>query len=615
MSNENINFKKTFISPYTSNNISSSQINEKGNSELQSIFKIFDGNQDNQIDIQELQELIKKLDKNGDETLTKDEISSFAKNNGINKRMLSNFVTRIYDILPKADSDKTFKGNTPAKKEIRSGDIDLNYTLTSTKHGDYEKFTSTTKSNDSKYVPYKNSAIYNIKNDSLLPANNGNSFEIKGLQKFLEKKDSNNPPYPQLIIKGEDGKFKAIELRMNVNLNVNDKETYYKVLMTDLTDAISKLEPNVLQDLADNIKHIDIKILSSNEEKYVTDGILQPHNDNSNDYSESIGLNYLTGFDDLKEVLTHEIGHAVDANVKGFSTETNEKLKDFVSKLKELPQFKDIYALENPKEFYAEYYSYKNGGSYKEDTKVLFEALEKAPNDYGWNDEIINILDNIETVSNQMTADFINEEKIKSDKEAKLLNSLAEIDNKEDNQTKKILESISDAEIYNEIFNHISQDKISEILKKYPSLDKKYSMAESIEQKGNILKKIRNDKDFSEAFKKVSKKLGDLKSYINLDYEKALVELEKKTTNSCSQAIKKDPLSKKIDNYGLEKLIATEGFQEAIQAIIEKTDSVPEAIRERCINRQIDKELILRLRNQEDMHSFLAFQSGLYKTN
>ena len=97
-----------------------------------------------------------------------------------------------------------------------------------------------------------------------------------------------------------------------------------------------------------------------------------------------------------------------------------------------------------------------------------------------------------------------------------------------------------------------------------------------------------------------------------MDYNSALVALEKKTTQESSQPMKKENLSKKIDRYGLTNLINTDGFQEAVTAIAENTDSVPKSIRERCLNGAIDKNLILNLRNQPEMFNFLAFESGLY---
>lgn len=613
-----INFKQAFISIYTNQNIKISDIDNKNNTTLQSIFKLFDENNDSEIDTKELQKIIARIDENGDESISKDEIEKFSKNNNINKNSLNKFIEQIYEILPKVESATTKSGGTPERKEIIAGQLDMNYSLTTTKHGQYEKYTSTTKINYFENEPYKNSAIYDNKNDSLLPINKKNNFEIKGIENFIKNKNSANPPYPKLIITDENGKKTYIEIKMNLNLNVNNPETYYKVLLTDLTNAISELEPNVLKDLSENITQIDIQkgLDASSSSKESTSGKFIRRNENSNPYQEIIQLDFITGFKDLKEVLTHEIGHAVDGNVKDFGTNVKEKeLNSFINKLKNLPEFKNtnIYALKNVQELYAEYYAYKNGGSFKAETNNLFKKLEENPDKYNWN-EIKNILDDIENVSNNLTNDFAKQEKARAQKETDMLNFISELNNKESNEKKVLLKSISNEELYDEIYKHISPEQIESILKKYPSLKIKWDNSNNKEQFGEILRTLRNDSDLKDSFTSAINKIGEGKRFFNLNYTEALIELEKRTTNSSSQPMKKEILSKKIDNFGLDKLISKTGFQEAIIAISERTDSVPESVRERCLNGPIDKDFILRLRNQDEMFYFLAFESGLYQT-
>lgn len=609
MSKEIINFKNAFISIYTQENIKSSDINEKNNVNLQSVFQLFDTNNDKEINTQEIENFIKSTDINNDGIITKDEIEVFATNNNISKKALSKFIEQIYNILPKNETIETKKGGTPYNKEIRQGDFDLKFSLTIAKHGNYEKYTAKTNSIYFKGKTIQNSAIYDTKNDIFYPTNGKNNFKIIGFNEFFEKKNSTNPPKPKLIITGKNGQTSTIEIKLPQEIGFSNPDDYYKVIMTELTNTLAELEPNVINDLTNNVKNIEFTHVTD------ADGALVVYYQNSDRYREVIQLDYPVK--ELKEILTHEIGHAVDANVKSWGTYKNkQELEAFIQNLSNLSEFKDndIYALTNIKELYAEYYAYKNGKApSNNNSNEMFNKLEQSPKKYGWN-EIKQILENVSNISDRLTTEYIEEQKAKDEKEANMLKMLRELDNKESISMQNILKTISNNEIYDEIYHQVSSEKISSILEKYPSLKKAWDNCDNAESYGEILRTIRNDSDFKEFFLKAIKKIDNQKKFLELDYNNALNELEKRTTLESLQTIKKDSLSKKIDNFGLDNLIKTEGFQVAISEICKNTKEIPTSIIERCSKEPIDKKLIIKLRNQPAMFYFLAYESGLYQT-
>ena len=490
-----INFRQAFISTQTTKNIQTSEFDEKNNADFRSIFEHFDENKDANLDAQEIQKIISSLDSDNDQKITKDEIKEFSKNNNFSTKALSNFLERVYEILPKVESANTQTGSTPETKEIFPGTIDLQFSLTTTRHGNYEKYSATsTGLSLSKEV--NSSAIYDIKNDTFYPTNNKNNFKIVGFKEFFENKDSANPPKPKLIVTGENGKTSTIEISLPKRLSVtSNPDEYYKVLITDLTNAISELKPNVLKDLTDNIKNIEFTAIKNGN------AAIRYNYQNTDKYKEDLLLNYPIA--QLKETITHEAGHAVDANIKGWGTDKeSSKISAFIKKLNNLPDFKgkNIYALENIREFYAEYYAYKNGGTPDiNNSNEMFKLLENNPDKYGWT-EIEGMLMKVRGNSDELTAQYIEEQEASANKEAEMLNHLAELNNKEDKNIQDLINSIPNEKLYDETYQNISSEELSRILGKYPSLKAQWDNCTSKIQYGEILKTLRNDSEFKEFF-------------------------------------------------------------------------------------------------------------------
>ena len=80
------------------------------------------------------------------------------------------------------------------------------------------------------------------------------------------------------------------------------------------------------------------------------------------------------------KILTHEIGHAVDFNndiEKHHTSNYYDKINNLINLIKDKNINKKAYALSNPRDLFAEYYSVKEGYGLN-DTKDMLQQLENT---------------------------------------------------------------------------------------------------------------------------------------------------------------------------------------------------------------------------------------------
>lgn len=138
-------------------------------------------------------------------------------------------------------------------------------------------------------------------------------------------------------------------------------------MLGKITQAVSELNPEELNDLKNEVKVIDVHhILLGSGAEYMQDG-------------EKISLTTDAGNGLTSATLKHEIGHAVDSNVSAeFQTEDNKKDFDALfAMIKEKDPSLLCYGTTDSQEFFAEYYSSRTGGGLEE-TKKLLSYLENT---------------------------------------------------------------------------------------------------------------------------------------------------------------------------------------------------------------------------------------------
>lgn len=138
-------------------------------------------------------------------------------------------------------------------------------------------------------------------------------------------------------------------------------------ILGKITQAVSELNPEELNDLKNEVKIIDVQNM-------ILGGAAAYRSKAERIFLTTDTRNGLTS-----AALKHEIGHAVDSNVSAeFQTEDNKKDFDALfAMIKEKDPSLLCYGTTNSKEFFAEYYSSRTGGGLEE-TKKLLSYLENT---------------------------------------------------------------------------------------------------------------------------------------------------------------------------------------------------------------------------------------------
>ncbi len=171
----------------------------------------------------------------------------------------------------------------------------------------------------------------------------------------------------------KNGSEIIIPLKINQNcysgtdkLRKLSKEEQVTVIIANLSSAISGLSADALNAFKTKIKELT----------------LEPQLGNLKTAGEqSGGVIKLNTNDGLSsKILTHEIGHAVDFNndiEKHQTSEYYEKINNLINLIKDKNINKKAYALSNPRDLFAEYYSVKEGYGLN-DTKDMLQQLENT---------------------------------------------------------------------------------------------------------------------------------------------------------------------------------------------------------------------------------------------
>ena len=177
----------------------------------------------------------------------------------------------------------------------------------------------------------------------------------------------------EIKIKDKDGNETVISLKINQNCNSGtdklrklSKEEQVTVIIANLSSAISGLSADALNAFKTKIKELT----------------LEPQLGNLKTAGEQSGgvikLNTNNGLS--SKILTHEIGHAVDFNndiEKHHTSNYYDKINNLINLIKDKNINKKAYALSNPRDLFAEYYSVKEGYGLN-DTKDMLQQLENT---------------------------------------------------------------------------------------------------------------------------------------------------------------------------------------------------------------------------------------------
>ena len=626
MGKENgINFNQKFTT-YLSKNIKLDDLfNEKDKDKFKqsmgSIFNAFDtGNKDGTFDSKEINNIISALDSNKDRNISDDEIKAYSETNGIDKKILKSFIERIANNLPGA----TAKNSATNRPSMYSGPLKDWYDINSTQYGeDFIRYNTHADSRNG--TTHNNSAIYDIKNDKLLPMNTNQGIEITGVKEFQNlafkdgtfKKPGNDfNNWPKIVIKGENGENTEIEVRIrNIDMSAMKDEQDYMFLMTNLTNALSNLPANVLEDLKNNVSFISLKSLA-----YGTAGTAGSSGETLDEYKEFINLDVPDGLIDNLSTLTHEIGHTVDNGISGYATDKNtEKIKTFIENLNmsDIPDnLKLSYATKNPRELFAEYYTYSNlkdkGGSHLKESNQLFGILERSLNNgdpYGWK-EIKEILDGTKDKSLSMTNEYIN---VLNENEAYFVDL-----NNQDGAIPEDRMSKYDTEMLWDAYNNPGiRDKFESIVTNFPELSTKYKNGTPEEQLA-IINKMRNHPEFKSTlescFAKMDADIAESERIENLPYKEALTELEQRFNKEQTQKLKRESVDAKLS--GDLDVLSSQDLRNVIIDICKNRKNIPKSIRDKFQEGStgpISKEIVLALRNEPDMWYFLIFKRDYFK--
>ena len=621
-----INFNQKFTT-YLSQNIKLDDLfNEKDKDKFKqsfsSIFNNFDSqNKDGELDVNEVNNIINVFDLNKDKNISEDEIQAYCEANGVDKKFINAFLQRINAYLPTQVS-KTKDTSCPKNY---CGPAQKWYNISSTRYGnDFVKY-DTTVEHALKAI-HKNSAIYDITNDKLLPANSNNKIEIVGVKSFQDlafeggvfKKDNEKAfeNFPKIVIKQENGEDIKIDLRIrDIDMSVMKDENDYMFLMTNLTNAIAELPPNVLEDLKQNVSCINLKKISQGRA-----GEAGSLGDTLGDYTEFVSLDVPNGLVDNTSTLTHEIAHTVDNGIGGYATNDNQvKLSEFIDNIKKSDlsyKLKSAYALKDPQELFAEYYTYTNlqdkGGSNLKESNQLFALLDRSLNNgdqYGWA-EIKTILDSVKDKSKLNTEKYVQKAEADDEYFANL--------NSEKGSIPKDRMSLYNVDVLWDAYNTDDVRGVFEkVLKNFPENAAKYKQGTREEQL-DIVNSMRNHPDFKQVlencFNKIDAEIIVSNRFQNLPFKDALFEVEKNFNAEQKQKLKKDQVSAKIDADS--GVLSSPELREVLVEICSNSKLIPKSIRDRFgegSTEPITKEIVLALRNEPSMWYFLIFEKNYFK--
>ncbi|MBS6553833.1 MAG: hypothetical protein KH321_07830 [Clostridium sp.] len=225
----------------------------------------------------------------------------------------------------------------------------------------------------------------------------------------------NYPATIDITINNSDGTNSTIKVEVSPDLLVYKplKENNDEVTVVDpfedwnskpLQDRINEIANNLKQtfeNLPDNVlkdfisEGTNISINPSGDDIYSSKnlGLYSPAiNEISLTYGPGHGTGFLNGIN--VNTLTHEIGHSIDVQEGVYksdsaTTDMSSVYNDFLNSLPS--SMRDNYALKNPKEFFAEYYAYKNLG-----TSDHFASLMNDIKQQGLYDKVKPILEKID---------------------------------------------------------------------------------------------------------------------------------------------------------------------------------------------------------------------------
>jgi len=619
-------FNKKFTT-YLSKNIKLSDLiteketkNTKFSDKLGSIFKNFDNiNQDNQLDAKEINQIINEFDIDKDKKITEDEIKNYCEKNGLDKKITKTFIEKLYNSFSSAEPIETSTHGYKQKTYMQ-------HRIDSTQYGnDYIKYDTISQKGD---IVSNDSAIYDIKNDTLRPTNVNQPIEITGIKAFqnatikngkFEQPAEDFDSYPKIIITGTDGKKTELEIRINnVNLSSMNDEKDYMLLMTSLTSALSQLKPNVLEDLANNVNHISFgKVAHQNAA-----GMATNNEGTIDNYEEAIILDIQESLVCNVTLLTHEIGHTVDNNITGHVTEKHKKqLDNFIKNIisSDAPiNTKYAYALTDPQELFAEYYAYKAGGAQQKASDELFKFLETSLNNgdkYGWS-AIKETLDGIknESIKSQ-------EQHIRNAKEAEIY--FAEENKKEGAIPEDRIKNIDSNTLWEAFNSNNTRPIFEKILENYAEYSNRFRLGTNTE-KLEIVTIMRNHPDFKatleECLNVIDTQKAEKEKLNNLPFNEALTVIETNLNAKQSQPIKKDHLLKNIEKKGikeLENLLNSQELRNIVIQICKDNKDIPKSISDKFkegSNEPITEDVLLALRNEPNMWSFLIFDKEYFRS-
>lgn len=629
-----INFNQKFLT-YLPENIKLSDLmteKEGAKSKLKNglgnIFNHFDTiNKDGELDADEVNVIIRTFDTDKNKKVTDDEIKAYCEANGIDKKMAKQLVERINNNLLSA-TGKTRINNIPKGSFTYVGSKTW-YNIDKTQYGEnYIQYDSTIDE-DARKEKVVRSAIYDIKNDAFRSANGNSDVEIVGVKAFqnaafkdgkIKKLNNEFDSYPKILLTNKDGTKTEIELRVqDVGASIIEDEEEYMMILTNITSALSSLSLEVLDDLKNNVKYIGVNYLD-----YNAAGQAFSNGDLLENYNEYIKLDVPLGIMNIESTLVHEVAHTVDDGIGDFATKQyEEKISEFISNLtkSDIPyKLKGAYALKNPQELYAEYYTHLHTGGkshLKEDVQ-LFNLLERSlqkDDSYGWG-EIKKILDGVRDKSIGLTNEYASQAQADIDYFTALNNQKGSIS--EERVNKVDLQSLWDN------FNTMDmRTKFSDVLKNYKEYFIKFTSG-SIEEQLEIVKLMRNHPDFKADFEQLlissEKQVQERNRRDNLTFNDALVESEAMFNKNQRQRLDKTKLLEKINAKGsgeLEDLLNSPGLRDAIIAACETDRSIPKVIREKYkdgTTEPVTLDTLLAFRNEPNVWSYLVVDRAYFRS-
>jgi len=218
-------------------------------------------------------------------------------------------------------------------------------------------------------VDYPPQSYYKDENDNVYNSKNNTTFSIN-LNQFSNLFDKNgklnaNVEFPiktDIQIKMPDNTTKTIELTIEdkdailannpLSTNVSEQELL-EILFGRITESLSNLEPECLEDLLAEINTIEIGKKSSYNSGIDASGEYDRRFNKIRLHSSTHGITTTT--------LLHELGHGLDEKLMEYDTEKKFKplFEKFVATCGIEANAIDAYALTDPQEFFAEYYEYK----------------------------------------------------------------------------------------------------------------------------------------------------------------------------------------------------------------------------------------------------------------